>query len=145
MLAALAEKLKWDSETIKRKDKTIKFGNNNTMLAPTPMDNAMVIDSGKPASAGGGEANGREELVRSLVRRYLLLSQVPASDWSRHEAALVLLSNSMLDRYVYPNSGPSVYRACCYSMLWGTVFWFMVLHGTLPHVITFDADLKGWN
>lgn len=43
----------------------------------------------------------RDQLVRALVRRYMLKGQVPPSEWTRTEAALMLLSNSLLNRYIF--------------------------------------------
>lgn len=48
----------------------------------------------------GGTASNteRERLIFALVRRYLLLAQVRPAEWSRSEAALALLGESLLER-----------------------------------------------
>jgi hypothetical protein len=57
---------------------------------------ARSVQSTTPTFAPVSE---REQLLCTLVRRYLLLAQTPASEWSRNEAALLMLADSLLGRY----------------------------------------------
>lgn len=49
------------------------------------------------AAAPPSEAS---KVLIAIVRRYLLLAQLPAAEWSRNEAALLLLTQSILSRFV---------------------------------------------
>ena len=46
-------------------------------------------------------------MLGELVRRYLLLAQVPAADWSRNETALLMLSESILGSALAPSAAMS--------------------------------------
>lgn len=69
------------------------------MLARGATYNLPLHSPTEPSSGGG--SGGKENLINALVRRYLLLAQVPASEWSRNEAALCMLGESLLSRYDY--------------------------------------------
>lgn len=59
-------------------------------------DNGSTFVSALSSTAGSSE---RRAQLCALVRRYLVLSQVSPAEWSRHETSLMLLSESLLNRY----------------------------------------------
>lgn len=58
-------------------------------------DNSAIVTA-LPSTTGSSE---RRAQLCALVRRYLVLSQVSPAEWSRHETSLMLLGESLLNRY----------------------------------------------
>lgn len=66
-----------------------------------------VLTEDQPRHAPAKDAGGAPGLLCELVRRYLLLAQVPAADWSRNENALLMLSESILGSALAPSAAMS--------------------------------------
>lgn len=73
------------------------------LRAPTTV--ALPEDQQRHAPAK--DAGGAPGMLGELVRRYLLLAQVPAADWSRNETALLMLSESILGSALAPSAAMS--------------------------------------
>ena len=58
----------------------------------------MLARTIQPPTIPVATPSEREQLLCTLVRRYLLLAQVPAAEWSRNESALLMLADSILGR-----------------------------------------------
>lgn len=57
--------------------------------------NTTLSDDKSPVSPTEDE---RTQLVRALVRRYMMRGQIAPSEWTRVECALMMLSDSLLAR-----------------------------------------------
>ncbi len=88
---------------------------------------AGASQAGTSQQRGYGHAPPSEasKVLIAIVRRYLLLAQLPAAEWSRNEAALLLLTQSILSRFVcltahraaqLPPSGLFNHRRGCSSL-----------------------------
>lgn len=69
------------------------------MLAPSELAGSQRSYT---TSVNGTNQNGEDavsQLLLALVRRFMLLGRVSANEWSRYEAALIVLSRSILNRY----------------------------------------------